>query len=873
MPIPHVWPTVPVSTDAAAAASLLRGGTATPTDGPTALAPVPVAAASVAAGPTSPVRTALIAPVAAAPAAEVAAPEAPLRASAPAGAPVAMVPVSAVPVSLAAGPTTPPVATASTSTAPSTAAPRTRPSPGAGVRVGGVPVFAEHALPTGTVPDVAAAAAAAAAATAGSAFTARQKGLSLIFRAVSRVGPAVNDKDVAVPVLMVIWFVSHMTFLAGPLAGGTEKALHLELSDLFKDSPMDGWLWLCRAYGLCSHGLFLLARVMFEHQLGGQPPSIPDWLLERLNPTKSHQWLSRRLVMRLFLDLWVTDGLPGCLSVAELASLRSNLGTENGRAAARAARCTIVEGLSPSGHYTTMARLEFDWNFPWKTDGATVALVSSLTPGFLKVPHGALTTVKTWPVSAETTVAKKVAGRKRGLPGRSPGGPPSRKVPARGAAAVASPSSAPAKRKTKPAGSAAVDAATSFVPALVDIPGCSTATIESCAAWPRGAWAAQVPLAAHLDHSLAGWVQLKIRLKLQPPPPQPRAMSTLPESAAMHGGVAHGRSGRYLYHLTVVQMRTVITPETSALGTRIRAASGLLSSCQSSTFLAGVCSVAADVIGERAQVRRDRGSLATAASPVSPLTSQERFSGPASSAVDAGAEGMTGSAIYSGAPSTLTAPSPTALDGSTATAAVVGTRPDTSAGSSIPAAAAAAVASSTVTSTFVVGASITPSALSVRPAVAVAHVPGSPPTATLGAPAAAAGADASTAVAASTVAAAADGATTASPAVGASTTAAASVDDSRSPAVLNRAGSAAVATIGASVATVALRGLEPNSSDVRMTVDYALPPPAEKYSFCHSFFSDMRLPRIPQHKRDAGRLCVVAGAEEDPSDDDDEHLA
>jgi len=644
----------------------------------------------------------------------------------------------------------------------------------------------------------------AAAAAPVASFTRRQKGLSLVFRSISRVGPAVNDTDVAVPVLMVIWFVSHMTFLAGSLPGGTEKALHLELSDLFKESPMDGWLWLCRAYGLCDRGLFLLARVMFDHQIGGQPPSIPDWLLERLNPAKGHQWLSRRLIMRLFLDLWVSDGLPGCLSVAELAFVRSILGTEEGRVAARDARCTIVEGLTPSGEYTRMARLEFDWGFPWMTDGPPAALVSELTPGFLKVPHGALTTIKTWPVSAENVLAKKLAGRKRGPSVRSSGAAaPSRKAPARGGAAR----SVSARQKSTRPGSAAVDAATGFVPALADVPGCSTATIEPCAAWPRGAWAAQIPLALYLDRSLAGWVQLKIRLKPQPPPP--RHTPTLPGSVASKGAVAPSRHGRYLYHLTVTQMNTVDTPETLALASKIRAAPGLSSSCQSSTFLAGVCSVAADVVHKRARVSQDREPVVVGGA----TTADVRWSTAAA-----------------------------AVGGTSAASAVGGT------------AAAAAVGGTTAAAT-------------VGGTTAAATVGGT--TAAVGGTSAASAVCGTSAAAAvgGTTAAATVGGTTAAATVGGTTAAAAAVCGTMAAAAAS--GTTAAAAVGVAAAVRA----DTAAVDVHMTVQYALPPPVEKYSFCHSFFSDMRLPRIPEHKRDAGRLCVIAGVEEDLSDDDDKHLA
>jgi len=213
-------------------------------------------------------------------------------------------------------------------------------------------------------------------------------------------------------------------------------------------------------------------------------------------------------------------------------------------------------------------------------------------------------------------------------------------------------------------------------------------------------------------------------------------------------------------------MNTVDTPETLALASKIRAAPGLPSSCQSSTFLAGVCSVAADVVHERARVSQDREPVVVGGA----TTADVRWS------TAAAAVGGTSAA--------------SAVGGTTAAAAVGGT-------------------------------------------TAAATVGGTTAAATVG------GTTAAAAAVCGTMAAAAASGTTAAAAVG------------------------VAAAVCADTATV----------DVHMTVQYALPPPVEKYSFCHSFFSDMRLPRIPEHKRDAGRLCVVAGVEEDLSDDDDKHLA
>ena len=49
-----------------------------------------------------------------------------------------------------------------------------------------------------------------------------------------------------------------------------------------------------------------------------------------------------------------------------------------------------------------------------------------------------------------------------------------------------------------------------------------------------------------------------------------------------------------------------------------------------------------------------------------------------------------------------------------------------------------------------------------------------------------------------------------------------------------------------------------DGDDVTIVVTHAPPPPTGDFSFSRMFCSDLRLRRVPEHFREAGRLWVVA---------------
>jgi len=206
-------------------------------------------------------------------------------------------------------------------------------------------------------------------------FSKEEELLSLVLPIIFRVGPAVNNHNVATPVLAMIVFASHMAWLVGPVAGGTTLYLNAVLETKFSKA-LPGWKWLCRVFGLCERGLFLNSRNKFEAQFLGQPASLmKDTVNLFLNSTRApNQWVSRRVTLRPYLDLWtVDDTTPGHVTAVELASLRQTLEDVEGLAMAQAAGCTVVDKVTADGEVIKLGRLVFNWGVSWQPDCSPAA--------------------------------------------------------------------------------------------------------------------------------------------------------------------------------------------------------------------------------------------------------------------------------------------------------------------------------------------------------------------------------------------------------------------------------------------------------------------------------------------------------------------
>jgi len=433
--------------------------------------------------------------------------------------------------------------------------------------------------------------------------TLNEAALARVVRCIIRAGPPIIDKKnkTATPALAVPYFASKMAFLAGAMPGGALEGIHAAALEVFSSS-MNGWLWLCRLCGVCDRGLFLVGRILPEHQFVGQPSSINCTdLVNCFNPSGGPMWTSRRFSMRHELDLWDVDlSGPGSPSVEDLAMVREVLRTEDGKKLATAAGCSVMAGTAGrGGGSTTASKLVFDWSAPWVPGSAAAALVHAVEQqaGFLKPPYNDLVTVKKWPVvypppSSAPASAAGLSRKRRAAGGRaaaaeradllSSSDEDSPRAPSR-AETGERPAQRPRNRggrsgKIKVSTRNAVEAAASFVPApsapLTDLQGCILTTIYPCAAWPRGGWAAQIPLAAFLDLSAVGKVCLSVSVLPQPGPPD--------------GSVVVCDGGIYSYRLVVIQTRIEATDETRALAKFVRAADGVSDRCQSIDMLKGV---------------------------------------------------------------------------------------------------------------------------------------------------------------------------------------------------------------------------------------------------------------------------------------------
>jgi len=400
-------------------------------------------------------------------------------------------------------------------------------------------------------------------------------------RIIFRVGPAVNNHNVATPVLAMIVFASRMAWLVGPIAGGTTLYLNAVLETKFSKA-LPGWKWLCRAFGLCERGLFLNSRNKFDAQFLGQPASLmKDTVNLFLNSTRApNQWVSRRVTLRPYLDLWTVDDMtPGHITAVELASLRQRLEDVEGLAMAQAAGCTVVDKVTADGEVIKLGRLVFNWDVSWQPDSSAAALLQKVdVAGFLKPCWDAISTVKDWPTEVPGRAAgTKPSSRKRGIAAAADGAPVSKRGGGHAAGGSA-----------RPRGANPVEAAAAFVaaPPLARVTGCILTVVGKCVAWPQGAWAAEIPLDSFLDLTAVGKVVLEV------------AVASLPEMSEKDQDQAGGK-GTYRYMLTIKQGETMHTPETLALAKFVQAAPGISGSARSVSMLKGIRRVAAKVRAAR----------------------------------------------------------------------------------------------------------------------------------------------------------------------------------------------------------------------------------------------------------------------------------
>jgi len=458
--------------------------------------------------------------------------------------------------------------------------------------------------------------------------TLKEAAFARVVRYIFRTGPAVIDKKkkTVTRALAVPYFASMMAFMAGPIPGGTREGIHAAALEIFSSS-LDGWLWLCRLCGVCDRGLFLVGRILPEHQFAGQPSSVNcGELVKGFNPEGGAMWGSRRFAMRPELDLWDVDLTgPGSPSAEDLAMLRAVLGTSEGVEHAAAAGFTVAAGPAGlGGAPTATSKLVFDWSALWVSGSAAAALVEEVEKkaGFFKPPYNDLVTVKNCPVVPLLPPPHHSAtGSRRKRRATSARAAASSQVDATWESDHDSPRASSRaetreramqrlrKRGGKTVNSKvstrnAVDAAASFVPAslpaLSDVLGCLLSTIDACAAWPRGGWGAQIPSVAFLDSSPLGKVCLRVSVLPQPGPPP--------------GDVVVCDGGINSYRLVVTQKRIEPTPETKALAKFVRAADGVSRRCHSVEMLKKVRRTAEKKLRKDAEKKREELAAETAMS-------------------------------------------------------------------------------------------------------------------------------------------------------------------------------------------------------------------------------------------------------------------
>jgi len=412
--------------------------------------------------------------------------------------------------------------------------------------------------------------------------------LASVIRYIFYLAPPVVNKNLCTPALVVPFLASEMSWMVGPVAEGCRECVDGASREVFKN-PLSGWLWLCNEFSVCERGLYLTSRVKHEFQFIGQPSSVLcEEIIQGINPTHASQWESRRVVVRSSLDLWNVDlSRPGSPNAVELSKLRQLLSTEEGARQAADAGCVLLPGTEGSnGPATDKSTLLFGWGSTrWVPGSPAATLVEELSPGFFKAVNRTLAAVKDWPVEhSDSAPAAKNDGRIRK---RSAAGAAFARAQSPRAPSAAETGRGPVprahthgKRKvTSRRGD--VDAAASYVPAplLLEVPGCIISTVDPCPAWPRGAWATQIPLASFLDTSALGKVSLHVHVTAQ-------------AGRGDGGDVQVCSSGIYSYRLVVKQVRLQATDESRALSKFVRAVPGVSERSRSIELLKGVRRVA-----------------------------------------------------------------------------------------------------------------------------------------------------------------------------------------------------------------------------------------------------------------------------------------
>lgn len=435
----------------------------------------------------------------------------------------------------------------------------------AAVMVDGSAEVAPLAAPSAGRGVPAADAADAADGSAAPSLSAGEELVSLVARLILFPGPAVVSKTLAIPVLAVAYFISHMGFLSGLPPEQASGIIHKTLVGMFMPSSVAGWRTLCRMFGVSDRALYLSGRRAPQTHLAGQPATVSSSLNEHLNPKKESQWVSRRLCLRTSLSLYPdnenTSG-PGSLTAMELQKVRELLSTPVGRGLALGARCVVLPAADSDSETLAPTRLRFDWGHAWVALSPPWRVVQALGPALLKPPHSDLSTVHLFPVDEPEPSPHPTTPT-----GRTPSS--GRTVRRKRAA------SAPSRPPRQPRSSASVAEAeapelvSTVVPALPTVNHlCVSGEVLPSSVWPQGAWAMQLNLSAALDLSATGNVQLGVTVDFETP--------------------IADENGQYSYRVVVSQLETVATAMSKELGPCVTAAAGLDPGCRSVDFLNAV---------------------------------------------------------------------------------------------------------------------------------------------------------------------------------------------------------------------------------------------------------------------------------------------
>lgn len=195
--------------------------------------------------------------------------------------------------------------------------------------------------------------------------------ISLIMRAFFELTPPVTDTTNAIPLLAVIYFTSQMSFLSECVPDSSKNAtgsIDAALLRMFS-FPVSGSQLTCTAFGGDDRAPYLTGRIKAKNQFLGQPSVVPPTLPTRLNPLDKPQWVSQRMRLREEVPLDNKRGTEATrLTSTELRRLQSWLSTQNGRAAATSARCTLSAGTDAAGLVAPALSLKVDYGFPWRAE-------------------------------------------------------------------------------------------------------------------------------------------------------------------------------------------------------------------------------------------------------------------------------------------------------------------------------------------------------------------------------------------------------------------------------------------------------------------------------------------------------------------------